>query len=184
VETGPAYFSSVWADLRRFVQAALNRRPRDPDPLHRSRRPVQAARPSHSSWRRTASAATPRPIPETSDRMPIISGWSTPWSTLDYVEKVRSQFFSLRQQPPAVFSGDTHWLEPSKRHCSLDRPRRRATGIGGTSFETCCFSREGEEPGSNLLHVALSSPGDPDGSGSLKLARRSEIPGQTGRSLS
>ena len=42
---------------------------------------------------------------------------------------------------------------------------------------------EGEELGSNLLHVAQSSPGDPGGSGSLKLGRRSEIPGQTGRWL-
>jgi hypothetical protein len=42
---------------------------------------------------------------------------------------------------------------------------------------------EGVELGSNLLHVGQSSPGDPGGSGSLKLGRRSEIPGQTGRWL-
>jgi hypothetical protein len=42
---------------------------------------------------------------------------------------------------------------------------------------------EGEQLGSNLLHVAQSSPGGPGGSGSLKLGRRLEIPGQTGRWL-
>jgi hypothetical protein len=42
---------------------------------------------------------------------------------------------------------------------------------------------EGEELGSNLLHVAQSSQGDPGGSGSLKLGRRPEIPAQTGRAL-
>ena len=35
---------------------------------------------------------------------------------------------------------------------------------------------EGEELGSNLLHVAQSSPEDPGGSGSLKLGRRLRNP--------